>query len=85
MKKMNVKILFLVVVLQFMVYQIILIFGKFSIKPINPYGNNKEAIEKILNDLFKSSSKDWSIANLRYFNPIGAHQSGLIGENPIGG
>ena len=54
------------------------------LKPINPYGNNKETIEKILNDLFKSSSKDWCIANLRYFNPIGAHQSGLIGENPMG-
>ncbi len=54
------------------------------LKPINPYGNNKETIEKILNDLFKSSSKDWCIANLRYFNPIGAHQSGLIGENPLG-
>ena len=54
------------------------------LKPINPYGNNKETIEKILNDLFKSSSKHWCIANLRYFNPIGAHQSGLIGENPVG-
>ena len=53
-----------------------------KLRPINPYGKTKETIEKILNDLFKSSSKDWSIANLRYFNPIGAHQSGLIGENP---
>ena len=38
----------------------------------------------ILEDLFKSSSKSWKIASLRYFNPIGAHSSGLIGEYPIG-
>ena len=54
-----------------------------KLKPHNPYGETKLAIEKILSDIFKSSSK-WRIANLRYFNPIGAHSSGLIGENPIG-
>ena len=40
----------------------------------------KFAIEKVLEDLFKSNCKKWRIANLRYFNPAGAHDSGLIGE-----
>ena len=53
-----------------------------NISPTNPYGNTKVAVEKILNDLSKSS-KDWRIFSLRYFNPIGAHSSGCIGENPI--
>ncbi len=55
-----------------------------NLKPINPYGRTKLTIEKILNDLFRSDSKNWKIANLRYFNPIGAHPSGLIGENSLG-
>ena len=55
-----------------------------ALNPSNPYGNTKFAIEKLLFDLFQSSSKSWRIANLRYFNPIGAHQSGLIGEETIG-
>ena len=55
-----------------------------SIGPINTYGNTKATIETILNDLYKSSSRSWRIANLRYFNPIGAHNSGLLGENPKG-
>ena len=49
----------------------------------NPYGQTKLMVENILFDLAKSD-KAWSIACLRYFNPIGAHQSGLIGENPNG-
>ena len=49
----------------------------------NPYGQTKLMIENILFDLAKSDS-EWSIACLRYFNPIGAHESGLIGENPNG-
>ncbi|MCW8865382.1 MAG: UDP-glucose 4-epimerase GalE [Colwellia sp.] len=49
----------------------------------NPYGQTKLMIEHILFDLAKSDS-NWSIACLRYFNPIGAHSSGLIGENPNG-
>ena len=49
----------------------------------NPYGQTKLMVENILFDLAKSDS-DWSIACLRYFNPIGAHSSGLIGENPNG-
>ncbi len=50
--------------------------------PINPYGNTKFTIEKILLDLSISRPEKWRIANLRYFNPVGAHYSGLIGENP---
>ena len=53
-----------------------------NINPINPYGHTKATIEKILSSLYLSSSKKWRIANLRYFNPIGAHDSGLIGEDP---
>lgn len=49
----------------------------------NPYGTTKYMIEIILQDLYKSDN-DWSIALLRYFNPIGAHESGRIGENPNG-
>ncbi len=54
------------------------------VEPINPYGNTKLTIEKILEDIFNSVPNKWRICNLRYFNPIGAHPSGLIGENPIG-
>lgn len=49
----------------------------------NPYGRTKLMIEEILNDLYKSDN-EWSIAILRYFNPIGAHESGKIGEDPNG-
>lgn len=49
----------------------------------NPYGTTKCMIENILQDLYKSDNS-WSIALLRYFNPIGAHVSGRIGENPNG-
>ena len=42
----------------------------------------KSVIEKFLNNIFMSSNKKWRIANLRYFNPIGAHESSLIGEDP---
>ncbi len=50
---------------------------------INPYGRTKYFIEEILRDLYVADS-EWSIALLRYFNPIGAHKSGLIGEDPKG-
>lgn len=53
----------------------------FPLSTTNPYGSTKLYIEGILRDLFVSDN-DWSIALLRYFNPIGAHPSGLIGENP---
>lgn len=49
----------------------------------NPYGTSKLFVEQILNDLYKSDN-EWDIAILRYFNPIGAHESGLIGESPNG-
>lgn len=49
----------------------------------NPYGSTKLMIENILQDLYISDN-EWSIALLRYFNPIGAHESGLIGEDPNG-
>ena len=55
-----------------------------KICPANPYGNTKYSIEIILKDLFKYSEKKWKIASLRYFNPIGAHESGLLGEDPKG-
>lgn len=49
----------------------------------NPYGTAKAIVEKILEDIYKSDNT-WNIAILRYFNPIGAHESGLIGEEPNG-
>ena len=49
----------------------------------NPYGRTKLMIENILADLY-ASDKEWSIERLRYFNPIGAHESGRIGEDPSG-
>lgn len=50
---------------------------------INPYGRSKLMIEEILRDLF-AAEPDWRIGILRYFNPVGAHASGLIGEDPQG-
>jgi UDP-glucose 4-epimerase len=55
----------------------------FPLSVTNPYGRTKLMIEEILTDLYQSD-KNWSIALLRYFNPVGAHSSGLIGENPQG-
>lgn len=49
----------------------------------NPYGRTKLFIEEMLRDLYKADNT-WSLALLRYFNPIGAHESGTIGENPKG-
>ncbi len=55
-----------------------------ELKPTtNPYGETKKMIERILADLYKSDP-EWSISILRYFNPIGAHPSGLMGEDPQG-
>jgi UDP-glucose 4-epimerase len=51
--------------------------------PVNPYGHSKLMIERILLDLH-SADKEWSIVLLRYFNPVGAHPSGRIGEDPNG-
>ena len=50
---------------------------------LNPYGRTKAMLEQILTDLW-ISDKEWSVMLLRYFNPIGAHESGLIGEDPRG-
>ena len=49
----------------------------------NPYGSSKLMVENILMDLYRSDA-DWQIALLRYFNPVGAHSSGQIGEDPSG-
>ena len=49
----------------------------------NPYGRSKLFVEQILEDLYNSDT-DWSICIFRYFNPVGAHETGLIGENPKG-
>ena len=53
------------------------------LKTLNPYGRTKWMIEDILRDVYQSDPS-WHIALLRYFNPAGAHPSGLIGENPVG-
>lgn len=54
-----------------------------SLGAMNPYGRTKQMIEEILRDLYLSDP-EWSVALLRYFNPIGAHKCGLIGEDPNG-
>ena len=68
------------------------VYGKQDILPIketaslsttNPYGSTKLFIEYILDDIFKSDN-EWGIVKLRYFNPVGAHHSALIGEDPNG-
>ncbi len=52
--------------------------------PLNPYGQTKAAIERLLFDVFNAYSETFKIAILRYFNPVGAHDSGLLGELPLG-
>jgi UDP-glucose 4-epimerase len=52
-------------------------------KTTNPYGTTKLYIERVLKDLY-ASDNEWSVCLLRYFNPIGAHKSGRIGEDPNG-
>jgi UDP-glucose 4-epimerase len=68
------------------------VYGENNVSPLvetmqtsatNPYGQTKLMIENILFDLAKSDT-EWKIASLRYFNPIGANESGIIGENPNG-
>ncbi len=56
---------------------------EYETSAINPYGYTKVVIERMLTDLAQAEP-DWGIALLRYFNPIGAHESGLIGEDPNG-
>jgi UDP-glucose 4-epimerase len=55
----------------------------FPLSATNPYGSTKLMVEQILRDVYVSDN-EWSISLLRYFNPIGAHKSGLIGEDPNG-
>ena len=54
-----------------------------QLSPFNPYGQSKRMVEQILEDL-SASDASWNIALLRYFNPVGAHESGIIGEDPNG-
>ena len=53
------------------------------LEPVNPYGRSKLVVEQILRDL-AAADPAWRVMLLRYFNPVGAHASGLIGEDPIG-
>ena len=55
----------------------------FPLSTTNPYGSTKLFIEYILKDIYKADNS-WNIGILRYFNPVGAHESGLIGEDPNG-
>lgn len=55
----------------------------FPLKPTNPYGQSKLMVEQVLRDL-SVSDNTWNIGILRYFNPVGAHESGMIGEDPNG-
>ncbi len=55
----------------------------FPLSTTNPYGSTKLMLENILTDVFKANDK-WSVTLLRYFNPIGAHESGTLGEDPKG-
>jgi UDP-glucose 4-epimerase len=55
----------------------------FPLEAVNPYGRTKLSIEYMLKDL-AASAPDWNISILRYFNPVGAHPSGEIGEDPLG-
>ena len=54
-----------------------------NINPINAYGTTKFTVENLLKNIYEIKTEEWNIAILRYFNPIGAHNSGFIGENPI--
>jgi UDP-glucose 4-epimerase len=56
---------------------------KHPLEPTNPYGRTKFFIEEMLRDIYRSN-EDWRIGILRYFNPVGAHESGFIGEDPLG-
>lgn len=84
MKKYNVK--------NFVFSSSATVYGEAEIVPIteesplsatNPYGRTKLMIEDILRDVYKSDNS-WNIALLRYFNPVGAHESGTMGEDPSG-
>ncbi len=54
-----------------------------ELKPIDPYGKTKLSVENILKNFYDIQIDNWNIVSLRYFNPIGAHSSGLLGECPL--
>jgi UDP-glucose 4-epimerase len=56
----------------------------FATSATNPYGRSKLIVEEILRDMAKAANNQWNISLLRYFNPVGAHESGKIGEDPAG-
>lgn len=56
----------------------------FATSATNPYGRSKLIVEEILSDMAKAPGNQWNFSLLRYFNPVGAHESGLIGEDPAG-
>lgn len=56
----------------------------FQTSATNPYGRSKLIVEEILRDIAKAPKSQWNISLLRYFNPVGAHESGMIGEDPAG-
>jgi len=56
----------------------------FATSATNPYGRSKLIVEDILRDIAKAPGSQWNFSLLRYFNPVGAHESGLIGEDPAG-
>lgn len=56
----------------------------FATSATNPYGRSKLMVEEMLSDIAKAPNSDWNFTLLRYFNPVGAHESGLIGEDPQG-
>jgi UDP-glucose 4-epimerase len=56
----------------------------FATSATNPYGRSKLIVEEILRDIANAPNNQWNISLLRYFNPVGAHESGLIGEDPAG-
>lgn len=57
---------------------------RFPTQATNPYGRSKLMVEEMLRDICAAANSDWQVCLLRYFNPVGAHASGLIGEDPNG-
>lgn len=56
----------------------------FATSATNPYGRSKLMVEEMMQDIAKAPKSQWNISLLRYFNPVGAHESGMIGEDPAG-
>lgn len=54
------------------------------LQPVNPYGKTKLYVENMFLDVSESEKNEWNVDILRYFNPVGAHPSGLLSENPVG-